>query len=65
MTVKVKKPSSKKLSKKQVRNEIYEKLAPVLSEYKTGNEKKFDRSLLKASKLFVPLVIKRKSGSQK
>jgi hypothetical protein len=65
MTVKVKKPTSKKLSKKEIRKEIYDKLAPVLSEYKTGNEKKFDRSLLKASKLLMPLVIKRKSGNHK
>ena len=64
MAEKAKKTATKKLSKKQVRQEIYEKLAPVLSEYKAGNEKKFDRSLLKASKLFVPLVIKRKSGNK-
>jgi hypothetical protein len=59
-----KKKPVKKLTKKQARKEIYEKLAPVLAEYKIGNDKKFDRRLVKASKLFAPLVIKEKSGKK-
>ncbi|MBS1915753.1 MAG: hypothetical protein JST87_05710 [Bacteroidetes bacterium] len=64
MKEKTKKPTGKKLSKKQAAQEIFEKLAPVLAEYKTGNSKKFDRRLMKASKLFAPLVIKEKSGKK-
>jgi len=64
MKEKTQKTPNKKLSKKQARQEIYEKLAPVLAEYKSGNDKKFDRRLVKASKLFAPLVIKEKSGKK-
>jgi hypothetical protein len=59
-----KKTTPKKLTKKEARKEVYEKLAPVLAEYKKGNDKKFDRRLVKASKLFAPLVIKEKSGKK-
>jgi len=53
------KPSAKKLTKKQVRSEIFEKLSVVLSTYKNGSDsKKFDRKLKQASKLFTPLVLK-------
>ncbi|HTQ66536.1 MAG TPA: hypothetical protein VMI12_17205 [Puia sp.] len=63
MTQEVKK--AKKLTKKQARKEIYDKLASVLGEYKNGSgNKKFDRKLQKASKLFAPYLIKEKSGPQ-
>ena len=53
------KPSAKKLTKKQARTEIFEKLSVVLATYKNGSDsKKFDRKLRKASKLFAPLILK-------
>jgi hypothetical protein len=53
------KPSGKKISKKQARTEIFDKLSVLLSDYKNGSDsKKFDRKLKKASKLFAPLVLK-------
>lgn len=65
MTQEVKKKSSKKLTKKQARKEIYAKLAGVLAEYKNGSGgKKFDRKLQKASKLFAPYLIKEKSAKE-
>ena len=58
----VKKSRTKKISKKQAREEIYQKLSSVLSEYKNGKgNKKFDRKLHKASKLFAPYLIKEKT----
>lgn len=62
MTQEVKKSRTKKITKKQARLEIYQKLASVLSEYKNGKgNKKFDRKLHKASKLFAPYLIKEKT----
>jgi len=61
MTQEAKKESTKKITKKQARQEIYEKLAGVLAEYKNGSgNKKFDKKLQKASKLFAPYLIKEK-----
>ncbi len=58
---KLTKKLTRKLTKKEARKEIYDKLAPVLSEYKNRiSTKKFDRRLQKASKLFVPLLLKEK-----
>ncbi|HTS44313.1 MAG TPA: hypothetical protein VMH01_07940 [Puia sp.] len=65
MTQETKKTSSKKLTKKLARKEIYEKLAGVLAEYKNGSgEKKFDKKLHKASKLFAPYVIREKTAKK-
>ncbi|PWT76866.1 MAG: hypothetical protein C5B59_05465 [Bacteroidetes bacterium] len=62
MTQEAKKTRTKKVTKKQARQEIYQKLASVLSEYKNGKgSKKFDRKLHKASKLFAPYLIKEKT----
>ena len=58
------KRSVKKLTKKQARTEIFEKLSVLLANYKNGSDsKKFDRKLKKASKLFAPLILKH--GEQK
>jgi hypothetical protein len=52
----------KKLLKKNARKEVYDKLLTVFSEYKNGTDiKKFDRKLQKATKLFVPFIVKAKS----
>ena len=43
----------KKVTKKEIRKQVYEKLAGALAEYKSGiNEKKFDNRLKKVSKVF-------------
>jgi hypothetical protein len=57
----------KKISKKELRKEVYEKLAGALAEYKTGiNEKKFDNRLKKVSKTFALDIAKAvKNGKQK
>jgi hypothetical protein len=64
MAVKAKKQSLKKITRKEVKNEIYEKLSSALSQYKTEKDKKFERRISKASKLFVPLVVKFKLGKK-
>ena len=57
-------PVGQKITKKQARTEIYEKLSGVLAQYKNGSDgKKFDRKLKKASKLFAPLILK--NGKEK
>ena len=51
--------ASRKLSKKEARKVVYEKLANALSEYRNGvNEKKFTSNLKKASKLFAADIAK-------
>ncbi|HEV8283788.1 MAG TPA: hypothetical protein VGQ09_05740 [Chitinophagaceae bacterium] len=51
--------SSKKLSKKEARKIVYEKLAGALDEYRTSvKEKKFTSNLKKASKLFAADIAK-------
>ena len=58
-----KKTTSKKLTKKEARKEVYEKLVLALSGYKNGSgSKKFDRKLEKASKLFAPYLLKEKTA---
>ncbi len=64
MAEKTKKQPSKKLTKKQAKKEIYEKLSSALSQYKTENDKKFKRKVSKASKLFVPFVVKFELGKK-
>ncbi len=50
---------SKKISKKDIRNEVAEKLVLALKNYKVGNsKKKFSRKLKKAVKIIVPLAAK-------
>jgi hypothetical protein len=57
----------KKVSKKEIRKQVYEKLAGALAEYKTGiKEKKFDSRLKKVSKIFALDIAKAvKNGQQK
>ncbi len=44
---------AKKVTKKEARKIVYEKLAGALAEYQNGsNKKKFENKLKKASKLF-------------
>lgn len=55
----------RKITKKEVRKEVYEKLAGALAEYKGSlNEKKFENKLKKASKLFAVDITRaqRKNG---
>lgn len=48
-----------KITKKQVRKVIFEKLARALDDYKDGlNEKKFENKIKKATKLFVVDIAK-------
>ena len=59
MTDTVKDLPLKKVSKKEIRKQVYEKLAGALAEYKTGiNEKKFDNRLKKVSKVFALNIAK-------
>ncbi len=60
-------PSSTKVSKKQLRKQVYEKLASALAEFKSSiNEKKFDSRLKKVSKIFAVDIAKAvKNGKQK
>ena len=57
----------KKVSKKELRKQVYEKLAAALSEYKAGiNEKKFDNRLKKVSRVFAQDISKAvKNGKRK
>lgn len=51
--------TSPKLSKKEARKIVYEKLSTALAEYKANlKEKKFDSNLRKASKLFAADIAK-------
>jgi D-aminopeptidase len=52
--------SSKKVSKKEARQLVYDKLAAALAEFKSnsGKDKKFESNLKKASKLFADDVVK-------
>ena len=53
----------KKLTKKQAKKEVYEKLAVALSEYTNNSgSKKFEKKLNKASKLFAPYLLKKKAA---
>ncbi|MGN6342210.1 MAG: hypothetical protein ACTHML_14650 [Ginsengibacter sp.] len=55
------KKKEKKIIKKNARNEAYNKLLSVFSEYKNEKDlKKFDRKIEKASKLLAPIIIKAK-----
>ena len=59
------KEKTKKIIKKNARKEVYDKLVQVLSEYKNGTDsKKFDRRLQKATKLFVPFIVKAKADAK-
>lgn len=52
-------PSPKKLSKKNARQAVYNRLVVALAEFKTGiKDKKFESNLQKASKLFADELIK-------
>lgn len=49
----------KKISKKQVRKEVFQKLSGALAEYKSKlDKKKFENKLKKASKLFAVDIAK-------
>lgn len=52
--------SSKKISKKEARQLVYDKLAVALAEFKSNNgkDKRFESNLKKASKLFADDVAK-------
>lgn len=51
--------ASAKLSKKEAKKIVYQKLAGALAEYRAGvKEKKFDSNLKKASKLFAADIAK-------
>lgn len=53
------KESTKKISKKEARQQVYDKLALALAEFKTGiKDKKFESNLQKASKLFADDIAK-------
>ena len=58
--------TGKKISKKDVRQLVYDKLALSLAELKTGiKEKKFESTLQKASKLFAEEIVKASKSSEK
>ena len=59
-----KKVNGKKVSKKEARQVVYNKIFAVLSEFKPeGKAKKFEDSLRRTSKLFAPFMIK--AGKEK
>jgi len=50
------------MARKNAKKEVYDKLVAALSEYKGEKDaEKFDRKLRKASKLFVPFIVHKKS----
>ena len=54
-----KKVNGKKMSKKEARETVYNKLASALSEFKPeGKGKKFEDNLRKTSKLFAAYIIR-------
>ncbi len=53
------KEKKKKALKQNAKKEIYEKLTQTLGEFQNGHPKKFEKALQKASKLFVPFIIKK------
>jgi hypothetical protein len=55
------KEKKKKILKESARNEVYDKLTLALGEYQNGHPKKFEDALQKASKLFVPFVLKKQT----
>lgn len=55
-----------KISKKEIRKLVFEKLSGALSEFKAGiKEKKFSRNLNKATKLFAADIVKTISKKEK
>lgn len=59
MTESTQKTTTKKLSKKQARKIVSEKIATALAEYRnTVKEKRFETNLKKASKLFASDIAK-------
>ena len=57
----------KKVTKKELRKQVYEKLAGALAEFKNGiSDKKFDNRLKKVSKIFALDIAKAvKNGKKK
>jgi hypothetical protein len=66
MTKETKKKADRRLTKKEAKKEVYEKLDLALSTYKngSGSTKKFEKKLKKASKLFVPYLLNGKPAHQ-
>ncbi|MGN6265948.1 MAG: hypothetical protein ACTHM5_09755 [Ginsengibacter sp.] len=61
MSKEKRKEKEKKVIKKNARNEAYNKLLSVFSEYKNDKDlKKFNRKIEKAAKLLAPIIIKAK-----
>jgi hypothetical protein len=59
-------PAIKKLTKKQAKKEVFEKLSGALAEYKNKlDKKKFESKLKKASKLFAVDIAKAFKKDQK
>ena len=59
MAKKLKKRKSKKISKKDIRNEVAVKLAMALKNYKVGNsKKKFRKKLKKLVDIITPLAVR-------
>lgn len=57
---------SKKVSKKEARKLVYDRLAIALADLKTGiKDKKFESNLLKASKLFAVDIVKAAAKNDK
>jgi hypothetical protein len=62
----IKKPKGKKLTRKEARQMVYEKLAAALTEFKNGmKDKKFESNLRKASKLFADDMVKASKSNSK
>ncbi|HEY6505807.1 MAG TPA: hypothetical protein VIZ28_17655 [Chitinophagaceae bacterium] len=54
-----KESTGKKVSKKEARQMVYDRLVVALAEFKTGiKDKKFESNLQKASKLFADDIVK-------
>ncbi len=53
------KEKKKKTLKENARKEVYDKLSRALGVYQNDHPKKFEAALQKASRLFVPFVVKK------
>jgi len=61
-----KESNSKKLSKKETRQLVYDRLVVALAEFKTGiKDKKFESNLQKTSKLFADDIVKAAGKTKK
>lgn len=64
MATEAKKKKPENISKKEAKKEVFDRLSSALSDIKTDSvsERKFKKRLQKATKLFVPYLVKKKKA---